>query len=158
MSLAQQAAAQIVAIHGNDALPIVLEMARLVAAELAARGVSAPAPVVALVPPPPPPPARTPETSRRIVRLTAAHFDMKERTLTGTSRKQRITWARSVAMYLIRHRLGRSLTDIGDEFGKDHTTVMHALARVASCGECTDVRELTAELDSLKPQCVARET
>jgi chromosomal replication initiator protein len=57
----------------------------------------------------------------------ARYFGLTNKQLMGTSRRQAMTRARGVAIYLSRELTNTSLTDIGHFFGKrDHTTVLHA--------------------------------
>ena len=68
-----------------------------------------------------------------IIRMTAKHFGLSVRKLTGTSRRRMDVLARSLAMYLIREFTGESFQKIGDRFGRrDHTTVMHACRKIQS--------------------------
>ena len=66
-------------------------------------------------------------TLRSICQATAKHFQLKAADLRGSSRRQSISHARSIAMHLCRHLTDASFEQIGKYFGKrDHTTVMHA--------------------------------
>lgn len=66
-----------------------------------------------------------------IQKMVADHFGVKVADLKSTTRAKQIVIPRQTAMYLIKKTLDRSLVDIGRAFGgKDHTTVMNALARV----------------------------
>jgi chromosomal replication initiator protein len=54
---------------------------------------------------------------------------MKE--IQGRSRTRDIVAPRQVAMYLMREETGTSLVEIGQQLGgRDHTTVMHGIAKV----------------------------
>ena len=48
----------------------------------------------------------------------------------GTQKTKAVTEARQLAMYLIRTLTALSSTDIAQEFGKNHTTVLHAIKAV----------------------------
>jgi chromosomal replication initiator protein len=63
----------------------------------------------------------------------AALITVKE--IEGRCRAEHIAWARFVAIHLIRSLGGLSTTQIGKAFGRDHTTIIHALRAV------TDHRE-----------------
>ncbi len=72
-------------------------------------------------------------TLRNISLLTAKYFRVKVADLKGSSRRQSIVQARSVAMLLARQLTQQSLKAIGKHFGgRDHTTVMHAVNSVES--------------------------
>lgn len=66
----------------------------------------------------------------RIIAETAAYFNIGVDDLTGTSRTRTMVTARQIAMYLCRELTDLSLPKIGHEFGKDHSTVMHADSKI----------------------------
>jgi chromosomal replication initiator protein len=72
-----------------------------------------------------------PVDHRAIIKATAEHFGVSLHDITNGGRTKQLALARQVAMYIIRKTLNLSLKEIGLLFdGKDHTTVMHALAKV----------------------------
>ena len=62
--------------------------------------------------------------------------------------------ARQVAMYLIRQLTNLSFPEIGKEFARDHTTVMHAVKKVEAALKTGDanlqnaIRDITANINS----------
>ena len=70
-------------------------------------------------------------TSATIMAQTAAYFGLTLDDLRGTSRSRVLVNARQIAMYLCRELTSLSLPDIGREFSKDHTTVIHANKKIA---------------------------
>jgi chromosomal replication initiator protein len=86
-----------------------------------------------------------------IVRRVAEAFGVTEKAVLGPSRLRSVMVPRQVAMHLVRELCGLSLPRIGAVFGRDHTTVLHALRKVAA-DTATDerlagrVRQLRAEL------------
>ncbi|MEX2210847.1 MAG: chromosomal replication initiator protein DnaA [Gaiellaceae bacterium] len=69
---------------------------------------------------------------QRIQETVSDRFDISLEELTGDRRSQNIVYPRQVAMYLSRELTDASLPKIGKEFGgRDHTTVMHANAKIA---------------------------
>ena len=69
---------------------------------------------------------------QKIQELVAERFELSLEELTGERRSQNIVYPRQVAMYLSRELTDASLPRIGKEFGgRDHTTVMHANAKIA---------------------------
>ncbi|MBE9209337.1 chromosomal replication initiator protein DnaA [Nostoc sp. LEGE 06077] len=77
--------------------------------------------------------AATPDA---ILAAVAHNFDVSIEDLKGNSRRREISWARQIAMYLMRQHTDLSLPRIGEEFGgKDHTTVLY------SCEKITQLKE-----------------
>jgi chromosomal replication initiator protein len=86
-----------------------------------------------------------------IVKRVAEAFDVTEKALLGPSRLRSVMVPRQVAMVLVRELCGLSLPRIGSVFGRDHTTVLHALRKVAADTANDErlagvVRQLRAEL------------
>jgi chromosomal replication initiator protein len=69
-------------------------------------------------------------TSATIMAQTAAYFGLTLEDLRGQSRSRVLVNARQIAMYLCRELTAMSLPEIGKEFSKDHTTVMHANKKI----------------------------
>lgn len=65
------------------------------------------------------------------IALVAREKNVPIRMLTHRSRcRKQTALARQIAMYLAHVVLGRSLTEIGEAFGRDRTTVSHACALI----------------------------
>lgn len=63
---------------------------------------------------------------------TCREFRVHPRDMFSARRARAVARPRQVAMYLARHLTLQSLPEIGKAFGnRDHTTVMHAIRRVA---------------------------
>ena len=76
-------------------------------------------------------------------------YGVSVKEMKGSRRLQNIVLARQVAMYLAREMTDNSLPKIGKEFGgKDHTTVIHAHAKIKSLIEDDD--NLRLEIESIK--------
>jgi chromosomal replication initiator protein len=77
-------------------------------------------------------PARADTTSvEDIQRAVCSHFRLSNSELLSKDRHKSVAFARHVAMYLCRQRLGCSFPELGRAFGnRDHTTVMSAVKRV----------------------------
>lgn len=68
----------------------------------------------------------------RIATVVATHYGTKLADLRSQKRTKSVSLPRQVAMYLAREETGMSLVEIGDFFaGRDHTTVLYAVERVA---------------------------
>jgi len=70
-------------------------------------------------------------TLREIASHAARHFALTVADLRGPSRRQNISLARSLAMYVARQVTDKSLEAVGKYFGgRDHTTVLHACRKI----------------------------
>jgi chromosomal replication initiator protein len=75
-------------------------------------------------------------TIEEIQKRVAEHWNMRLTDMTSARRARQVARPRQVAMYLAKQLTSRSLPEIGRKFGnRDHTTVMHAVARVAELME-----------------------
>jgi len=72
-------------------------------------------------------------TPDRIISAVADHFGVDEDRLLSTDRSRQVALPRQVAMFLIRQGTDASLPKIGEVLGgRDHTTVMYGLDKIAS--------------------------
>jgi chromosomal replication initiator protein len=68
---------------------------------------------------------------QEIQKRVCEHFNIRVAEMSSARRARNIARPRQVAMYLAKQLTSKSLPDIGRHFGdRDHTTVMHAVARV----------------------------
>jgi len=71
-----------------------------------------------------------------IISTVARQFEVKQTDLFSKRRQKSIALPRQVAMYLARCHTSHSLQEIGGFFGgRDHTTVMHAVAKIGKLRE-----------------------
>ena len=78
-------------------------------------------------------------TAERVLEVVAAQFGVTVDRMRGRDRSQEVVLPRQVAMYLLRHETGASLPQIGEVVGgRDHTTVMYGVDRVADRMETDD--------------------
>jgi chromosomal replication initiator protein len=71
-------------------------------------------------------------TIEEIQRKVAEHYNLRLTDMSSARRARNVARPRQVAMYLAKQLTSRSLPEIGRRFGnRDHTTVMHAVSRVA---------------------------
>ncbi len=69
---------------------------------------------------------------KEVVRVVSKYYDIPTQALIGPRRSKPIVTPRQYAMYLLKNDLGVSFMEIGRMFGgRDHTTVMHAVEKVA---------------------------
>ena len=93
-------------------------------------------------------------TPNLIISQVCNFYGVEESVLRGSQRTKNITDARQIAMYLIRKLTNLSLPDIGVEFGKDHTTVLHSIRKVEMSLQKGDtslqnnIRDITANINS----------
>lgn len=98
--------------------------------------------------------AETLPTANLIIAEVCRFYSIEERVLRGTLKNKGTAEARHVAMYLIRKLTSLSYPDIGKEFGKDHTSVIHAIKKVEkmledpSLGLQDNLRDITANINS----------
>jgi chromosomal replication initiator protein len=72
-------------------------------------------------------------TIQEIQKRVAEHWNIRVAEMSSARRSRNIARPRQVAMYLAKQLTSKSLPDIGRHFGdRDHTTVMHAVARVTA--------------------------
>jgi chromosomal replication initiator protein len=87
-----------------------------------------------------------------IQQLVASHFSLAVTDLTGASRLGQVSWARQLAIYLVRELTDTPLQRIGEAFGgRNHTTVLHACKRVSdrisvNNDDAADLQDLNAAL------------
>ncbi|BDP40032.1 chromosomal replication initiator protein DnaA [Deinococcus aetherius] len=85
-----------------------------------------------------------------VLRQVASHFNLPPDVIRGSGRVREVVVPRQVAMYLVRELTSHSLPEIGQFFGRDHSTVMHAVSKVTE--QLGKDEELTAALDTLRRQ------
>jgi chromosomal replication initiator protein len=69
-------------------------------------------------------------TIDEIQKRVAEHFNIRLAEMTSDRRARAVARPRQVAMYLAKQLTTRSLPQIGQKFGRDHTTVMHAVRKI----------------------------
>lgn len=70
-------------------------------------------------------------TAEAVQRTVAEYYDIRLGDMTSKQRPQSIAFPRQVAMYLCRTMTQQSLPAIGNAFGRNHATVLHACRLVA---------------------------
>ncbi len=93
-------------------------------------------------------------TTGLIIAEVCRFYSIEEDVLRSTLKNKNTAEARQVAMYLIRKNLNLSFPEIGREFGRDHTTVMHSISKVEKLladprsGLQDNLRDITANINS----------
>ncbi len=93
-------------------------------------------------------------TPNLIISQVCKFYSIDEVVVRGTLKNKGTAEARQVAMYLIRQMTNLSLPDIGREFSRDHSTVLHSIRKVEVAlkgGNTTlqdNIRDITANINS----------
>ena len=69
-------------------------------------------------------------TVSQIKQCVSDYFDIFPEDLMSQKRTKEISYARQLCMYICRTLLDLSYPRIGQEFGRDHTTAMHAINKI----------------------------
>ncbi len=86
---------------------------------------------------------------KKILRVVANFYDLKEKDLISVSRKKEIVRPRQIAMYLLRKELKASFPFIGRRFGgKDHTTAIYSYEKILK--ELEKNESLGEEIETIK--------
>ncbi len=89
-----------------------------------------------------------------IISEVSRFYSIEKSVLLGTQKNKGTAEARQLAMYLIRKMTNLSYPDIAKEFGKNHTTVLHAIRAVeeklgnSSNGLQDNIRDIQANINS----------
>lgn len=89
-------------------------------------------------------------TVEMILNAVAKHFGIKMKDLKGISRVKNFSLPRQIAMYMIRRYTNLGYREIGQIFGKDHSTAVHAHQKIETEIE-TDM-ELKRNIEIIREQ------
>lgn len=88
-------------------------------------------------------------TPKKIIKMVAEFYDLKEKEILSPSRKREIVRPRQIAMYLLREELKNSYPFIGRKLGgRDHTTAIHAYEKIIK--EIKKDENLAGEINLIK--------
>ena len=93
-------------------------------------------------------------TPSLIIGQVSKFYAIDETILRGTKKNKNTAEARQVAMYLIRQLTNLSLPDIGQEFSRDHSTVLHSIRKIevglkgGNQQLADNIRDITANINS----------
>ena len=83
-----------------------------------------------------------------VQRAVAGQFSISIADMLGKKKVRNIAEPRMIAMYLSRRLTGRSSTEVGQAFGRNHATVLHAEKQVpALCRDNDAMRRVIAQLE-----------
>lgn len=85
-----------------------------------------------------------------IVQLVAAKYKLTVEVIKGSGRSRDVVLPRQISQYLIRELTDHSLPEIGQYFGRDHSTIVHAINKVN--GQMKKNVELCDTIQQLKQQ------
>ena len=89
-----------------------------------------------------------------IISQVCRFYNIDEIVLRGSNKSKGTAEARQVAMYLVRKLTNLSLPDIGQEFSRDHTTVLYAIRKVETDLKSgndvlkNNIQDITANINS----------
>jgi chromosomal replication initiator protein len=87
-------------------------------------------------------------SAERVEALVAEELAVEPQLLRSPRRSARLVFARQVAMYLMRRQIGLPFAAIGERYGRDHTTVLHAVRAIEARRACNpEVRRLVTTLE-----------
>ena len=93
-------------------------------------------------------------TPSLIISQVSKFYAIDETILRGTKKNKNTAEARQIAMYLIRQLTNLSLPDIGQEFSRDHSTVLHSIRKIEVALKggnqqlSDNIRDITANINS----------
>ncbi len=93
-------------------------------------------------------------TPALIIGEVSRYYSVEENLLRGRLKSNNVVMPRQIAMYLIRELTHQSYKNIGNEFGRDHTTVISSLQKVEALIAKNDketmdnLRDITANINS----------
>lgn len=93
-------------------------------------------------------------TPALIIAQVSRYYSIDENALRSTLKNKGTAEARQIAMYMIRNMTNLSLPEIGREFGRDHSTVLHSVRKVESALKDSasplhaSIRDITANINS----------
>ena len=93
-------------------------------------------------------------TPALIIGEVSRYYSVEENLLRGRLKSNHVVMPRQIAMYLIRELTHQSYKNIGNEFGRDHTTVISSLQKVEALIAKNDketmdnLRDITANINS----------
>jgi len=89
-----------------------------------------------------------------VIKAVSKETGISTADLLAKKRSKELVQARQIAMYLARELTDSSLPDLGEKFGRDHSTVLHACKKIRA--EMEDSAELAAIIASIKVRLKAR--
>src|SRR5205807_9405221 len=92
-----------------------------------------------------------------VLQAICDYYGVSRAVLLSKSREMTVAQARQVAMYLLREDAGLSATQVGQELDRDHSTVLHGHARIASALAGGNAL-MSVVLDSIRTSALQRDS
>ncbi|EKD92701.1 MAG: chromosomal replication initiation protein [uncultured bacterium] len=90
------------------------------------------------------------KTPTDVIQIVCEYYKVNKSDLLGPIRRKEFLTPRQIAMYLIRKEFDASYEQIGEEFGRNHTTVMHSFDKIVS--SMRKDRKLVRDINALKQE------
>lgn len=91
-------------------------------------------------------------TIKQIKKAIAKHYNVSESELNSSSRQSKIAFPRQIAMYLSRQLTDLSLPKIGEDFNRDHSTVLHATDKITK--KLFEEEDFKQEIENIKTKII----
>lgn len=89
-------------------------------------------------------------TEQAVLQAVCQRFGLTTQDILGEQRSREVLMARQIAMYLLRERAHLPLQQIGQMFGKNHSTVLHAYNRVkTSIQKDNEINNIIRDLNTV---------
>ncbi len=92
-----------------------------------------------------------------VLQAVCDYYGLQRTVLLGKSREMTVAQARQVAMFLLREDAGLTATQVGQELGRDHSTVLHGHARIATALGSGDAL-MNVVLDNIRKSVTSQKT
>lgn len=94
-------------------------------------------------------------TVDEIIRATAEYYELYHYDLKSKKRTRKFVIPRQIAIYISRDLTDLSTTEIGSDFSRDHTTIMHAIDKIEIASKTNlqiqkDIRDIEVKLKTMK--------
>lgn len=87
-------------------------------------------------------------TIDEVMKMTATVMGIKVADLCSKDRSKQISLSRQIAMFLSKKYTGMTLVDIGQRFGRDHSTVISSISRIEKMAiNDTNIRKIVEKLE-----------
>jgi chromosomal replication initiator protein len=94
-------------------------------------------------------------TVDEIIRATSEYYELYHYDLKSKKRTRKFVMPRQIAIYISRELTDLSTTEIGADFSRDHTTIMHSIEKIETAKKTNlqiqkDIREIEIKLKTMQ--------